>query len=304
VQYEYDELGNLVKVTQPDGLVIEYVIDGQGRRVGKKVDGVLVQGLLYKDQLEPIATSTDRFIYATSTHSPDVVLKGGQSYRIVTDHLGSPRLVVNVADGAVVQRLDYDEFGKPTLDTGAGSAVFGFAGGVYDGQTGLVRFGARDYDPGVGRWGAIDPSLFSDGSSNLYIYTANDPINLIDRNGEVAVPLVIGGLIVTTVAVLTYEVWLTTPKGKEALRDLPLPPWAGPAESRRSKPGAPGRTCPPPTSIPGARPKTSPAPPLIVIDPKDRQLPNEGELWDNEGRKSLVDEVIEGLGDWLQHLGG
>ena len=36
-------------------------------------------------------------------------------------------------------------------------SVFGFAGGIYDPDTELVRFGARDYDPRVGRWTTKDP---------------------------------------------------------------------------------------------------------------------------------------------------
>jgi hypothetical protein len=37
--------------------------------------------------------------------------------------------VVNAADGTVVQRMDYDEFGVVTLDTNPGFQPFGFAGG-------------------------------------------------------------------------------------------------------------------------------------------------------------------------------
>ncbi|HKH45719.1 MAG TPA: RHS repeat-associated core domain-containing protein, partial [Thermoanaerobaculia bacterium] len=188
VRYEYDELGNLVKVSLPDGIEVEYVIDGQGRRVGKRVGGVLVQGFLYKDQLEPIAelsgsTLTDRFIYATNSYSPDVLFKGGEGYRIVTDHLGSSRMVVNTADGTIAQRVTYDQFGKTTLDTSAGFQAFGFAGGVYDRQTELVRFGARDYDAGVGRWTGKDTIQFAGGDANLYGYSFGDPINLIDPSG-------------------------------------------------------------------------------------------------------------------------
>jgi hypothetical protein len=53
--YEYDVLGNLRRVVMPNGPVIEYVVDPMNRRIGKKVDGVLVQGLLYQDQLNPVA---------------------------------------------------------------------------------------------------------------------------------------------------------------------------------------------------------------------------------------------------------
>jgi len=45
----------MVRVDLPDGRVIAYVIDGANRRVGKKVNGVLVKGWLYKDSLKPIA---------------------------------------------------------------------------------------------------------------------------------------------------------------------------------------------------------------------------------------------------------
>ena len=72
---------------------------------------------------------------------PDYVVKGGVTYRFVSDHLGSPRVIINVATGEVVQRMEYDEFGKVTLDTNPGFQPFGFAGGIYDRQTGLVRSG-------------------------------------------------------------------------------------------------------------------------------------------------------------------
>ena len=54
-QYTYDVLGNLKAVTLPSGTAIEYVVDGKNRRIGKQVNGVLVQGFLYQDQLKPIA---------------------------------------------------------------------------------------------------------------------------------------------------------------------------------------------------------------------------------------------------------
>jgi RHS repeat-associated protein len=85
--------------------------------------------------------------------------KGGVTYRIVSDHLGSPRLVINTTDGTVAQRMDYDEFGNVILDTNPGFQPFGFAGGLYDQHTGLTRFGARDYDAVTGRWTEKDPII-------------------------------------------------------------------------------------------------------------------------------------------------
>lgn len=78
----------------------------------------------------------------------------------------------------------YDEFGRVLADTNPGFQPFGFAGGHFDFETGLVRFGARDYDAEVGRWTARDPILFIGGTSNLFEYAFNDSVNLIDPSGE------------------------------------------------------------------------------------------------------------------------
>jgi RHS repeat-associated protein len=115
----------------------------------------------------------------------------GTTYRLISDHLGSVRLVVDATTGVVAQRLDYDEFGKVTLDTSPGLQPFGFAGGLYDADTELVRFGFRDYDPETGRWTAKDPILFAGGQANLYLYVGVDPVNNVDANGLV-LPLAAG----------------------------------------------------------------------------------------------------------------
>jgi RHS repeat-associated protein len=110
-------------------------------------------------------------------------LRDGHRFRIVSDDLGSPRLVVDVDSGDVAQRLDYDAFGRVVQDTNPGFQPFGFAGGLYDADTGLVRFGARDYDPETGRWTAQDPIDFAAGDGNLYGYVLGDPVNLVDPSG-------------------------------------------------------------------------------------------------------------------------
>jgi RHS repeat-associated protein len=93
------------------------------------------------------------------------------------------RLVVNTSTGAIAQRIDYDEFGNITQDTNPGFQPFGFAGGLYDADTGLTRFGARDYDAQIGRWTTKDPIRFG-GGQNLYGYVLNDPVNLVDLAGD------------------------------------------------------------------------------------------------------------------------
>jgi RHS repeat-associated protein len=186
--YVYDELGNLTDATLPNGTQIEYLIDGQNRRIGKKMGGTLVQGFLYENQLRPAAeldgtgNIVSRFIYGDRINVPEYMVKGGVAYRLILDHLGSVRLVVNAQTGAIAQRLDYDAFGKLLQDSNPGFQPFGFAGGVYDVHTGLVRFGVRDYDASTGRWTAKDPIRFG-GGANLYAYALNNPVNFTDPNG-------------------------------------------------------------------------------------------------------------------------
>ena len=124
-----------------------------------------------------------RFVYGDRVNVPAYMVKGGKNYRFITDHLGSPRLIVDSNSGEIVQRLDYDESGQVLADTNPGLQPFGFAGGLHDYHTNLVRFGARDYDPQVGRWTAKDPIRFDGDGPNLYGYVLNDPVNAIDRKG-------------------------------------------------------------------------------------------------------------------------
>lgn len=158
--------------------------------MGKKVNGVLVQGFLWEDSLRPAVeldgsgNVVSHFAYGTRSNVPEYLVRGGQTYRLLTDHLGSARLLINTSDGTVAQRMEYDEFGRILVDTNPGFQPFGFAGGLYDSDAALVRLGARDYDPVVGRWAARDPQYFSTGDANLFVYAINDPINLSDVNGR------------------------------------------------------------------------------------------------------------------------
>lgn len=189
--YEYDAMGNLVSVALPGGGgTVEYVADGLGRRVARKHNSVFDKKWLYEGQLGVVAeldgsgALVSRFVYGTQVNIPDYVVQGGVNYRVITDHLGSLRLVVNSTTGAVVQRMNHDEWGRVTEDFVAGGFTripFGYAGGLYDPDTGLVRFGARDYDAETGRWTTKDPIGFA-GGLNLYGYVT-DPITTNDVAG-------------------------------------------------------------------------------------------------------------------------
>ena len=77
--------------------------------------------------------------------------------------------------------MTYDVFGRVIFDDNPGFQPFGFAGGLYDPDTQLTRFGARDYDAQTGRWTAKDPIRFAGGDTNLYGYVVNDPVNIDPR---------------------------------------------------------------------------------------------------------------------------
>jgi YD repeat-containing protein len=146
--YDYDVLGNLRTVTFPQSQnrEIQYIIDGQNRRVGRLVLDATTQDIveeryyLYKDALNPVAeldgdgNVVSRFVYTTRPNVPDYMIRDGVNYRIISDHLGSVLLVVHEdASGnlAIHQRIDYSPFGRVINDTNPGFQPFGFAGGLY-----------------------------------------------------------------------------------------------------------------------------------------------------------------------------
>lgn len=196
VRFAYDLLGNLLEVSE-GGRTVRYQLDGFGRRVRRTVrmpSGAELPAeerrWLYLDGRRPVAELDGGgalrwiFVWGTRSNVPDYLVDAtGARLRVVADARGSVRLVVDAATGAVRQRIEYDPFGFVITDTRPGYQPFGFAGGLQDEHTGLVHFGARDYDPLTGRWLQRDPILFGGGDSNLYAYAGNDPVNFVDPSG-------------------------------------------------------------------------------------------------------------------------
>ncbi len=198
--YDYDSRGNLLSVHLPDGREVSYAADAAGRRVLRRMNGALTHGYVYSGsrlvaELGPGGSVRSHFIYGHTRHVPAGMWRAGVWYAFVTDARGSVRAVVDSTTAVVAQALDYDAFGVVLTDSNPGFQPFGFAGGLYDSETGLVRFGARDYDPTLGRWTAPDPLGFAAGDTSLYVYAFSDPVNLIDPSGEIAFcPLFMGAL--------------------------------------------------------------------------------------------------------------
>ena len=104
----------------------------------------------------------------------------------VCDHLGSVREVVS--DAWNVQRNGYYAYGGPYGDwnTNADVQPLKFLGKEWDHQHGLdlYDFGARLYDPAVGRWTTMDPLCEKYYSVSPYAYCHDNPVNRIDPDGR------------------------------------------------------------------------------------------------------------------------
>ncbi len=186
--FVYSTAGELLSATV-GGRTVTYGYDGLGRRVSR-TEGGTTERYLYGNPDDRFQVSAVRAAEGTLSvlHYDDQGLlfafeRGGRRFYVGSDQVGTPRIVTDGA-GAVVKKLEFDAFGRPVSDSNpAWELPIGFAGGLADPLTGLVRFGVRDYDPAAGRWTARDPIRFAGGQGNLYAYAGSDPVDFRDTNG-------------------------------------------------------------------------------------------------------------------------
>lgn len=113
---------------------------------------------------------------------------GGTTRWAVVDHEASVRRLVEPG-GTIVADFAYNSFGRPASGGTTPAAVdflFGYAGGIYDGETGNQYHQARYYDSALGRFLSEDPGSFAGGDANLYRYAQGDPVNNTDPAGLAA----------------------------------------------------------------------------------------------------------------------
>ena len=119
-----------------------------------------------------------------------LIANGNQLHYVEPDHLGTPRVVIDVARNVPVWTWDLksEAFGNSAPnqdpDGDANPLVFDmrFPGQRFDGATGLNYNYFRDYDPSTGRYATSDPIGLS-GGLGTYAYAMSDPLLLLDSMG-------------------------------------------------------------------------------------------------------------------------
>lgn len=105
---------------------------------------------------------------------------GGNSYYYTLDNIGS---VLQLTDntGAGAATYTYNPYGKTLTAIGpiATQNPYRYASGYTD-NTGLIKFGARYYNPTLARFTQPDPS---GQETNAYVYAGNNPISNSDPSG-------------------------------------------------------------------------------------------------------------------------
>ncbi len=102
------------------------------------------------------------------------------------DHLGSSSWVTD-AHGEAVQHLHYLPWGEDFVDQRANSfdgVRYTFSAKEKDSETGLSYFGSRYYSSDLSIWLSVDPMSDKYPSLSPYSYCANNPVKVVDPNGE------------------------------------------------------------------------------------------------------------------------
>jgi RHS repeat-associated protein len=213
MQYYYDSENRLAEVRKNMTLIAQYMYDGDGGRVQKTsyvtTANSVSSGLSYGALLgDPQITSTPvitkyvgemyeetdnvgtRFIFLGGQRIAAVDTVSGSPVFYHGDHLGSTNVMTD-NNGNQIELLEYDPYGKINRhDATSGSSRLAkqqFTGKKLDDETGLIYFGARYYDPSLGRF--ITPDTIVQNPSdpqtlNRYSYCGNNPVNRVDLDGH------------------------------------------------------------------------------------------------------------------------
>ncbi|TCO55807.1 polymorphic toxin-type HINT domain-containing protein [Actinocrispum wychmicini] len=186
---DWDSERHLVKVT--DGAKeTSFVYDADGNRlIRRDPDGITLYLGAQEVRWNPNGGEPAATRYYT--HGGQVVamrVEDGPLTWLAGDHQATAQIAIDSQTNAVTRRRQLP-FGAPRGDQVAWPSQRGFVGGTQDPSTGLTHLGAREYDPGTGRFISVDPLVnFGDpqqltgyGYANESPVTASDPTGLISN---------------------------------------------------------------------------------------------------------------------------
>ena len=200
----WNDLGLVEKVSLNDTDLVNYSYLADGTKVSALDSdgyGLLYLGsLIYKKtgdsiELESAGFAGGRFVARETEDDGKTMVPMFH----VTDHLGSVRAVVDGVSGEVVETNDYYPFGSrwdvaTSLKDDSNRFRYNSKEEQFNFGTPYIDYGARQYDPVLGRWYAQDPLSEKYYSISPYAFCAGNPVKLVDEDGRIPAP-VIGALI-------------------------------------------------------------------------------------------------------------
>jgi len=111
----------------------------------------------------------------------------GNVYYYLNDHLGSAAVVIN-SSGTVRDKHRYQAFGGSDGASVVLGQAYRYTGKPLDEELDLdwYYYGARYYDPSIGRFPSIDPLRGKYPGWSPYAYCLNNPLSLVDDQGDSA----------------------------------------------------------------------------------------------------------------------
>jgi RHS repeat-associated protein len=190
-EFGWNAMGLLASVVTPDGDRWIYTYDALGRRIRKRGPNGFVEYVWDGNSVMHELPDGESALAKTWTFNPNdfvPIAKQQQSrtYLAVTDHLGTPRELVD-RDGRVAWSARFSLWGL--LDGLAASEIdceVRFQGQWHDPESGLHYNDLRYYSPWLASYVSMDPVPLA-GGTNAYLYAPN-PLRLVDPHGLAADP--------------------------------------------------------------------------------------------------------------------
>ena len=176
---------------------VSYIYSATGEKLAKKAGGSFTY---YRSVM---VYSGDELLYILHPEGTVSHSDGRFTYNYFkSDHTGSTRALLSAVGGSLQtqQTTDYYPFGMAWSLNNLNKNKYLYSGKEIEDATlagnvlALYDFGARFYNPVLGRWFNMDPKLQY---ANPYLFCSNNPVLYIDQNGEFAwlAPVLVGALL-------------------------------------------------------------------------------------------------------------